>query len=236
MNNKVSIKIILILVTVAILIVPSSALQVSHAQSDLANTVLAVHNRERAAVGSPPLVWSDELAAEAKTWAEHIATTGVFAHETAIFPAKGENIAGFITGVSEPDGGQSTWVAEKEDWNGAPVTDENLYPIGHYVQMVSTASEGVGCGTAPPVAGKLGYSILVCRYDRSLFPQEPYIPVFMSQPAQTVGEDAGVPPADQAVGEEDAGVPPPDQAVGNDGGGDGGDDGGDDGGGGDDGN
>jgi uncharacterized membrane protein YgcG len=226
----------MILVTVAILIVPSSVLQVSHAQSDLANTVLAVHNRERAAVGSEPLVWSDELAAEAKTWAEHIATTGVFAHETAIFPAKGENIAGFITDVSEPEGGLSKWVAEKEDWNGAPVTDENLYPIGHYVQMVSTASKGVGCGTAPPVAGKLGYSILVCRYDRSLFPQEPYIPSFMSQPAQAIGEDAGVPPADQAIG-EDAGVPPADQAVGNDGGGGGDDggggDGGDDGGGGD---
>lgn len=209
------------MVTAAIFTVPSSVLQISHSQTnqDLANEILAVHNRERAAVGIQPLVWSDELAAEAKTWAEHLATTGQFVHDTAIFPDKGENLAGFnpSLGVSAPGEGQQLWVAEKEDWNGAPVTDENLYPIGHYVQMVSPASEAVGCGTAD--------SILVCRYDRSLFPQEPYIPLFMSQPAAG-DEDAGAPPADQAVGDEDAGAPPADQAAGDEGDGGGGDDGG----------
>ena len=207
----------------AILIVSWAALQHSHAQSDLANTVLAVHNRERAAVGSPPLVWSDELAAEAKTWAEHLVTTGEFAHETAIFPAKGENIAQGGAGFHSEEQLMQDWVNEKEDWNGAPVTDENLYPIGHYVQMVSPASKAVGCATASG-GGTVDF---VCRYDRSLFPQEPYIPSFMSRPAQAVGEeDASFPPADQAVG-EDAGAPPADQAVGEDAGG------GDDGGGGD---
>ena len=121
------------------------------------------------------------------------------------------------------------WVNESEGWNGAPVTDENLYPIGHYVQMISPASKAVGCATASG-GGTIDF---VCRYDRSLFPQEPYIPSFMSGPAQAVGEeDTGFPPADQAVGEEGAGAPPTDQAVGDDGGGG---DGGDDGGGGDEG-
>ena len=36
---------------------------------DLKDMVLAVHNRERAAVGVPPLVWSDTLAADAQDWA-----------------------------------------------------------------------------------------------------------------------------------------------------------------------
>jgi hypothetical protein len=31
-------------------------------QADLANSILAVHNSERAAVGVPPLVWSEKLA------------------------------------------------------------------------------------------------------------------------------------------------------------------------------
>ena len=35
-----------------------------------AKSILAVHNRERAAVGVPPLVWSDNLAADAKVWAD----------------------------------------------------------------------------------------------------------------------------------------------------------------------
>ena len=48
MYEKVPLKTIMILVTTAILIVPWAALQHSHAQSDLANTALAVHNRERA--------------------------------------------------------------------------------------------------------------------------------------------------------------------------------------------
>ena len=64
-----------------------------NATADFVNSILAVHNRERAAHSIPALAWSKELAGEAKTWAEHIATTGVFAHDTAIFPAKGENIA-----------------------------------------------------------------------------------------------------------------------------------------------
>ena len=73
MYKKLSTKIIIILVTAGILTVPSSVLQVSHAQSnaDLQNTVLEIVNRERAAVGVPPLVWSDTLAAGTQTWADH---------------------------------------------------------------------------------------------------------------------------------------------------------------------
>ena len=186
MYEKVTLKTIMILVTTAILIVPSAALQHSHAQSDLANTVLAVHNRERSAVGSSPLVWSDELAAEAKTWAEHLVTTGTFEHDTPIFQptaanpgGKGENIAQGAAGFHSEEQLMQGWVNESEDWNGAPVTDENLYPIGHYVQMISPASKAVGCATASG-GGTVDF---VCRYDRSLFPQEPYIPSFMSQPA-----------------------------------------------------
>lgn len=190
----------MILVIVAIVTVPSSVLQVSYTQSDLANTVLAVHNRERAAVGVAPLVWSDELAAGAKTWAEHLVTTGTFAYDTAIAP-KGENIAQARGAGFHSEQLMQIWVNEKKNWNGAPVTDKNLYPIGNYVQMISPASKAVGCATA----SSGGTVDLVCRYDRSLFPQEPYIPSFMSRPAQAVGEDAGVPPLDQAVGNDDGG-------------------------------
>jgi len=168
----------------AIMIVPWGSLQRSHAQSDLANTILEIHNRERAAVGIPPLKWSDSLAAEAQTWAEHLATTGKFEHDTPIFPAKGENIAGFnpSKGVSAPGEGQELWVAEKSKaLETRPITDANLYPVGHYVQMVSPATATVGCGTAS--GGGHPYSILVCRYDRSLIDKEPYIPSFLSQPA-----------------------------------------------------
>ena len=41
---------------------------------NLVNSILAVHNQERAAVGVQPLTWSDTLAAGAQTWAQHLAT------------------------------------------------------------------------------------------------------------------------------------------------------------------
>ncbi len=64
--------------------------------------VLAVHNRERAAVGVPPLVWSDKLAADAKPYAEHLLTTAelehpsqewVDAHPNSVPGYEGENLA-----------------------------------------------------------------------------------------------------------------------------------------------
>ncbi len=144
--------------------------------ADFIKTILDVHNRERAAIGVPPLTWSDDLAAGAKTWAEHLATTGEFAHDTSIFPKEGENLASF-GGTNDPGVGISAWVDEKKNWNGSPVTTENfdtwLNKIGHYVQVVSPATTQVGCATAG--------SILDCRYDRALFPQEPYIAQFLSQ-------------------------------------------------------
>jgi uncharacterized protein YkwD len=59
MYRNVSITIIMASAILAILIVPWAALQRSHAQSDLADTILKIHNDERAAHSIPPLKWSD---------------------------------------------------------------------------------------------------------------------------------------------------------------------------------
>ena len=62
MYKKISIKIIMILVTAAIVTVPSSMLQLSHAQPNQdMQEVLNIHNRERAEVNFPVLTWSDSL-------------------------------------------------------------------------------------------------------------------------------------------------------------------------------
>ena len=65
--------------------------------ADFVNTILAVHNDERHAVGVPPLVWNNTLAAGAKAWAESLAAAGKFEHSTCCgaFKEYGENIAGF---------------------------------------------------------------------------------------------------------------------------------------------
>jgi uncharacterized protein YkwD len=148
---------------------PAAASQVSNTtggmSADWANSILAVHNSERAAVKSfcacsvEPLAWDNDLAASAQTWAEHVSQTGVLAHS-----GPGENIAGFFTDPTEPTGGTSLWVAEKQNWHGGVLTNENWYQTGHYTQMVWSNTGWVGCGAAPPGAGGLPYSILVCQY------------------------------------------------------------------------
>jgi hypothetical protein len=158
---------------------PAGTSQVSNntggMSADWANSILAVHNSERAAVGVPPLVWNNSLAAGAQTWAEHVSQTGAFAHATDAEKGGffGESIAGFDWSdgpTAAPDGGTSLIVAEKSNYvPGTPINSGTIGPnggvYGHYTQMVWRNTQEVGCGAAPPGAGRLPYSILVCRYN-----------------------------------------------------------------------
>jgi uncharacterized protein YkwD len=140
--------------------IPPPATNTGTMSADWANSILAVHNSERAAVGVPPLVWSDSLAARAQAWAEHLATIPEMVHS-----GPGENIAGFFTDPTEPRGGTSLWVAEKQNWQGGVLTEQNWYPTGHYTQMVWSSTTEIGCGAAPPGAGGPAWSTLVCQYN-----------------------------------------------------------------------
>jgi uncharacterized protein YkwD len=132
----------------------------------LASIILTVHNRERDAFGVSPLVWSDKLAADAKTWADHIAETEQFVH-CADTPGcdthgEGENIA-WGGPASATDVGalvaslQDGWVSEKRDYHGAGLPNFNM-TIGHWWEMVTPKATEVGCGIA------LNGHVLVCRY------------------------------------------------------------------------
>jgi uncharacterized protein YkwD len=139
--------------------------------ANIAESILAEHNKERALVGVQPLTWSDKLAAGAQTWADHMETTGEFAHSTCCgaFKDYGEGIAGiFNTTDSGIIDGQMRWAAEKDNpgYHGGPFqpdpTATNGAP-GHYTQMVWRNTTEVGCATAP--AGALPFSVLVCQYN-----------------------------------------------------------------------
>ena len=62
---------------------------------DLVNIILTLHNQERAAVGVPPLTWSDSLAAHAQPWADKVYETGDSSHSSGVadFGNYGENMA-----------------------------------------------------------------------------------------------------------------------------------------------
>jgi hypothetical protein len=136
-----------------------------------ANSILAVYNRERAAVGVPPYVWNDTLAAHAQAWVDYMAagkTGGKFDH-CATFPElqqieecshieEGEGLAMSWPGRDDPVNMIGFWMEEK--------------PGGHYLGIVSAEWKSVGCGFATSTnmtddEGKpLGFvvSILGCRY------------------------------------------------------------------------
>jgi uncharacterized protein YkwD len=161
------------------------------APADFVNTILAIHNRERAAVGVPPLVWNDQLAAGAKSWAEHLATIDEGVHSTDM--SYGENLAwnGHGCGLSFsgplstqpnfpldynkevcPGDGLRTmvesWVNEKTNYhgNGQPLSNADFEVAGHYTQMVWRDVTSVGCGMATTNNGN-GTDYLVCRYSVS---------------------------------------------------------------------
>src|ERR1700739_300721 len=140
------------------------------------NTILQIHNSERAAVGVQPLVWSDKLAADAKSWADHLASlpplppddgwTSLGGKPQLVHAAsgEGENLwAGGANFFSTAHMVQS-WVSEKNNWNGG------TFPSGcasgkvcdHYTQMVWRTTTNVGCATAIGNQGK--FEFLVCRY------------------------------------------------------------------------
>jgi uncharacterized protein YkwD len=135
--------------------------------ADFVKGMLAVHNSERATVGSPPLVWNNTLAAQAKAWAEHLSPAGVLYHDPNIPYHEGESAANSLSN------GPNLWINEKLDYhsNGQPLSNDDITRAGHYLQMVWRAATSVGCGTAANP-----HEILVCRYSPSAIGegQKPY--------------------------------------------------------------
>ncbi|MGC2572491.1 MAG: CAP domain-containing protein [Candidatus Nitrosopolaris sp.] len=164
--------------------------------ADFANNILAVHNSERAAVGVPTLVWSDKLAADAKTWADQMAATRDFHHDTEHLGklGEGENLNGVIyeTTTRLQDAStaklQEGWVNEKkyyQQWatDSLPKTANwTGWTPGHYNQMVWNTTKEVGCATGftplpyGPSRPDAGGVYLVCRYSPpgNIVGQKPY--------------------------------------------------------------
>jgi uncharacterized protein YkwD len=139
--------------------------------ADFVNTILEIHNRERAAVSVPPLVWNDTLAARAKTYAEHLIGTSPaeFGHPDKEWvaahpwlPYEAESLAQeqffnpykiHIANATQLAQMAEGWVSEKNHPNGN---------TGHYRQMVSATTKQVGCAAASSRAQQR--DVLDCRY------------------------------------------------------------------------
>ena len=134
------------------------------AAAELTSRLLEAHNRERAAVGSPPLVWDPYLAASAASYGPTLASLHQLVHsprETR--PGQRENLARAWHGTMSPEQLVGLWSAEKR------MMQPGLFPavsqtgrwedVAHYTQMVWPTTTHVGCAIF-----SADWDYLVCRY------------------------------------------------------------------------
>ena len=235
----------MILVTAAILTVQSSMLQPSYAQFGVLDpqsqtALLDLHNRERAAVGVPPVTWSNSLAIDAQNYAQTLASRNL---DLGLIPpssnvqatGEGENLAWGTRGAFSAETLAQGWANEKANYvPGTPIAGNLAGPngiYGHYTQMVWSSTTEIGCGMAYDAS----QDYLVCRYSPpgNILGQTAYgqgapppaatnataapatnapPPATNAPPPAAVGEEQNT-LGDQGAAGQDAGAPPADQAV-----------------------
>ncbi len=134
----------------------------THAKAD-SNSVaelLAAHNAYRTVLGLPPLRWSATLAANAQSWADHLAGIGRLEHS-----GPGQNLAWATAGSQSLTQLVDLWGNERVYFRDgqfpAISTTGNWVDVGHYSQLIWKATTKVGCGLAEGNGG----DFLVCDYD-----------------------------------------------------------------------
>lgn len=145
--------------------IPAPAANISYGDTSFAERMLALHNRERSAVGTPPLQWDPMLAESAASYGPALAALGRLQHSPREGrPGQRENLAMASTGYYDDLQLAGMWVAEKR------IFQPGLFPnvsrtgywkdVSHYTQMVWRGTTHVGCALYR--AG--GNDFLICRY------------------------------------------------------------------------
>ena len=141
------------------------AASTSRGTDSLAERLLAAHNRERAAVGAPPLQWDPGLAAAASTYGPELARLGRLAHsprETR--PGQRENLAMGWAETTSPEQLVDMWAEEKKLFHPGAFPEVSRtgrwLDVAHYTQMIWKGTTRVGCA----IHQERGWSYLICRY------------------------------------------------------------------------
>jgi Cysteine-rich secretory protein family len=146
---------------------PATAQPLVQATSgDLAGRLLAAHNKERAAVGAPPLHWDATLAAHAASYGPTLANLHALVHSPREGrPGERENLAMAWHGTMSPEDLVAMWGNERRLlepgsflFPGASRTGR-WEDIAHYTQMVWPTTTHVGCAIY-----SADWDYLICRY------------------------------------------------------------------------
>jgi len=136
------------------------------ATGEIAERILAAHNRERAAVGAPPLQWDATLAEHAASYGPVLASLRHLVHSPREGrPDERENLAMAWHGTLSPEDLVAMWSRERQLLEpgsylspGASRTGR-WEDIAHYTQMVWPTTTRVGCAIYPA-----DWDYLICRY------------------------------------------------------------------------
>jgi len=132
---------------------------------EVAQRLLAAHNKARAEAGVPPLVWDRDLAAGAAASGPMLTRLGRPVHA----PRLGrncplENLLQSTRGGRTLEEMVAYWVSEKRDYKPGTFPNVsrtgNWFDVAHYTQVVWRTTRRVGCA----VHSDAQYDWLICRY------------------------------------------------------------------------
>lgn len=138
------------------------------APQDLRNMesrLLAIHNRERRAVGAPPLLWDGRLASAAGAYGPTLAARGKLVHSPADRrPGQGENLWMGTRGAYSLEEMAGGWADEKRLFRAGtfPAVSRNgkWKDVAHYTQMIWRGTAAMGCA----IERNDKWDFLICRY------------------------------------------------------------------------
>lgn len=127
--------------------------------------LLAAQNRERAAIGMPPLAWDPALASAAASYGPVLAAFGRLQHSpTQTRPGQRENLWRGPTNTYSPEQMVATWSGEKRFFRPGifPMVSStgNWFDVSHYTAMIWRTTTRVGCALYKTPR----WEYLVCRY------------------------------------------------------------------------
>jgi hypothetical protein len=131
----------------------------------LETRILNLHNRERAAMGVPPMVWDPLLAAAAATYGPELARRGELVHSpNETRPGQGENLWMGTRGAYSVEEMVGNWIEEKRLFRPGIFpnvsTTGHWSDVGHYSQVIWPASTRLGCALNSASRS----DVLICRY------------------------------------------------------------------------
>ena len=141
------------------------------------DTILKLHNNERADVEQQPLTWSASLSETADAWAGDLSVRGCELEHSNT--AVGENLFyGWTTGelTIDPARALTSWIDEKANYDYATNECAAGAVCGHYTQIVWANTTEVGCGFATCEDGEKNGQLWVCQYSPAgnIIGQPPY--------------------------------------------------------------